>query len=75
MVKDDVLCAVRAAREAYAQSHNFDVRAMVADLRARDAAGDWPVVRRPARRPSAGVLPPVGTHQTLEPAAAVPNGR
>ncbi len=52
MTEDDVLREVRAAREAYAQSHNFDVRAMVADLRARDAAGDWPVVRRTPGAPS-----------------------
>ncbi len=51
MTEDDVLREVRAAREAYARLHNFDVRAMVADLRARDAAGDWPVVRRAPRRP------------------------
>lgn len=50
MTKDDVLLEVRAAREAYAQKHNFDVRAMVADLQARDAVGDWPVVRRAPRR-------------------------
>jgi hypothetical protein len=56
MTEDDVLREVRAAREAYAQAHNFDVRAMVADLRARDDAGDWPVVRRPPRRP--GAVPP-----------------
>ena len=47
MVEDDVLREVRAVREAYARSLGYDVRAMVADLRARDAAGDWPVVRRP----------------------------
>lgn len=52
MTEDDVLREVRAAREAYARLHHFDVRAMVADLRARDAAGDWPVVRRAPRRPS-----------------------
>ncbi|HZU34459.1 MAG TPA: hypothetical protein VFA18_01050 [Gemmataceae bacterium] len=57
MTEDDVLREVRAAREAYARSHQFDVRAMVADLRARDAAGDWPVVRRPPRRPDAGARP------------------
>ena len=51
MTEDDVLCEVRAAREAYARLHHFDVRAMVADLRARDEAGDWPVVRRAPRRP------------------------
>jgi hypothetical protein len=57
MTEDDVLREVRAAREAYARLHNFDVRAMVADLRARDLAGDWPVVRRVPRRPVA-VEPP-----------------
>jgi hypothetical protein len=52
MVADDVLRQVRAAREAYARSHGYDVRAMVADLQAQDAAGDWPVVRHPPRRPA-----------------------
>lgn len=60
MTKDDVLLEVRAAREAYARLHNFDVRAMVADLQARDAAGDWPVVRRAPRR----------TQQVPQPAGA-----
>jgi hypothetical protein len=53
MTEDDVLRQVRAAREAYARSHNFDIRAMVADLRARDQAGDRPVVRRAPRRAAA----------------------
>ncbi len=51
MIEDDVLREVRAAREAYAQLYHYDVRAMVADLQARDLAGDWPVVRHPPRRP------------------------
>jgi hypothetical protein len=43
MNEDSVLQEVRAAREAYARSHGFDVRAMVADLRAQDARkGDDP---------------------------------
>jgi hypothetical protein len=50
MVEDDVLREVRAAREAYARLHDFDVRKMAADLRDRDLAGDWPVVRHPPRR-------------------------
>jgi len=37
-------------READARLHAFNVRAMLADLRARDLAGDWPVVRRAPRR-------------------------
>ena len=59
MIEDDVLRQVRQAQEAYARSHGYDVQAMVADLRARDTAGDWPVVQRPPRRPSA-VLAPAG---------------
>ena len=46
---DDVLQEVRAAREAFAKLHGYDVRAMVAALRQLNAEGDWPVVRLPAR--------------------------
>ena len=49
MIEDDVVREVRAVREAYARSHNYDVQAMVEDLRASDAVGDWPVVRHPPR--------------------------
>ncbi len=70
MTEDDVLREVRAAREAYAREHNFDVRAMVADLRARDAAGDWPVVRRAPRRPPAGAV----SAQTMPSEAAQQTG-
>ncbi len=66
MVEDDVLREVRAVREAYARSHNFDVRAMVADLRARDLGGDWPVVRHPPRRPNPVVAPAVAPNQPLQ---------
>jgi hypothetical protein len=51
MIEDDVIRGVRAAREEYARSHGFNIRAMVADLQARDLAGDWPVVSRLARHP------------------------
>jgi hypothetical protein len=67
MLEDDVLREVRAAREAYARSFGFDVQAMVADLRARDAAGDWPVVRRAPRRPKPIVAPAVAPGETPEP--------
>jgi hypothetical protein len=50
MIEDDVIRGVRAAREEFGRRHNFNIRAMVADLQAQDAAGDWPVVSRPARR-------------------------
>jgi hypothetical protein len=52
MTEDTVLQEVRAAREAYARSHGYDVWAMVADLRERDNRGDWPVVRLAPRRPT-----------------------
>jgi hypothetical protein len=67
MVEDDVLREVRAAREAYARSHGYDVRAMVADLRARDAAGDWPVVRRSPRRPRPTGEPEAPPNKPLQP--------
>lgn len=67
MIEDDVLREVRAAREAYARSHGYDVQAMVADLRARDATGDWPVVRRAPRRPKAAVAPAVAPEETTQP--------
>ena len=68
MSEDDVLRGVRAAREAYAQAHGFDVRAMVADLRERDAHGDWPVVRLAPRRPAESVR--VGSPRPAEPGRA-----
>lgn len=52
MIEDDVLREVRAAREAYAALHHFDVRAMIADLQARASVEGWRVVRRPPRRPN-----------------------
>ncbi len=55
MSEDSVLQEVRASRDAYARSHGYDVRAMVADLKARDDLGDWPVARLAPRRP---VQPP-----------------
>jgi hypothetical protein len=70
MVEDDVLREVRAARDAYARSHNYDVRAMVADLRSRDLAGDWLVVRRPPRHPRAVAVAPAAPEPTPQPTAA-----
>jgi hypothetical protein len=51
MIEDDIIREVRSAREEYARSHGFSIRAMIADLAARDAAGDWPVVSLAAQRP------------------------
>ncbi len=66
MIEDDVIRGVRAAREEYARRHGFDIRAMVADLQAQDAAGDWPVISRPARRPYCAESP----SQALQPSGA-----
>jgi hypothetical protein len=56
MCDDSVLQEVRAARDAFARSHEYDVPAMVADLRDQDDRGDRPVVRLAPRRPAvAGV--------------------
>ena len=57
MIEDDVIRGVRAAREEYARLHGLNIRAMVADLQDRDAAGDWPVVCRPARRLATAAAP------------------
>ena len=61
MIEDDVINEVRSAREAFTRSHGYNVRAMVADLRAQDDRGDWPVVRL-TRRPS-----------SIEPVPLAPN--
>ena len=50
MYEDDILLEVRRAREEYAASHGYDIRAMVADLRRMDEAGDWPVVSLTPKR-------------------------
>ena len=66
MIEDDVIRGVRTAREAYAALHGFNIRAMVADLQAQDAIGDWLVVSRPARRPQSTQTP----NQSLQPTGA-----
>jgi hypothetical protein len=65
MSDDSVLQEVRSAREAFARSHGYEIRAMVADLRARDDLGDWPVVRLAPRRPAVADA----TRSELEPAS------
>jgi hypothetical protein len=57
MSEDTVLQEVRSAREAFAELHGFNVRAMGAALRALDDVGDWPVVRLAPRRPAVDVAP------------------
>jgi len=49
MIEDEILREIRATRDAFAAEHNYDVRAMVAALRAEDAALGRVVVSFPAR--------------------------
>jgi len=70
MTEDSVMQEVRAARDAYARSLGYDLRAMVADLRERDDRGDWPVVRLDARRPS--VAKPASSEPNVAPERTSP---
>ncbi|MBX9682099.1 MAG: hypothetical protein K2X38_25355 [Gemmataceae bacterium] len=79
MIDDDVIREVRAARDAFGQKHGFNIRAMVADLQAQDAAGDWPVVSLPPRRPSLSRAPnktpqPTGAAIPVAPGSMSPHG-
>ncbi len=51
MIEDSVVQEVRAVRDAFARSFGYDIRAMVAHLRALDASGDRPVIRLSPRPP------------------------
>lgn len=51
MIEDDLMQEVRAAREAYCQQFGYDLAAIMRDLRARERAGNRPVVRLAPRRP------------------------
>ena len=44
MIEDDVILGVRAVREAFAASHDYNVRAMVMALRKMDEEAGVPVV-------------------------------
>ena len=70
MNEDSVLQEARAAREAYARSHGYDVWAMVADLRERDDCGDWPVVRLVPRRSAIPSVSQSGPNLAMNPGGA-----
>ncbi|HYV37956.1 MAG TPA: hypothetical protein VE988_19885 [Gemmataceae bacterium] len=64
MIEDEVVREVRAAREAFAASHGFDIRKMVAALHDLGVASGRELVRfapRPAQ---------AGPNQSLQPSAA-----
>ena len=54
----DILTELRAWRDEFARSHDYDLQAMAASLRALDGAAGARVVRGEPRRPAA--VPPKG---------------
>ncbi len=62
MIEDEVVREVRAAREAFAASHGYDVRAMVAALHELGVASGRELVRFPPRPVVSGPNP--GPRQT-----------
>jgi hypothetical protein len=64
MIEDDVVREVRAAREAFAASHGYDIRAMVAALHELAVASGREVVRFAPRRPVAQGEPDRAPQQT-----------
>ena len=68
MIEDSVLQEVRKAREDFARSFGFDIRAMAAYLRELDERGDWPVVRLAPRRPTVPGASQSGPNSTHQPA-------
>jgi hypothetical protein len=57
VIEDEIVREVRAAPEAFAASHGYDIGAMVAALRALDGADDRPVARLEPRRPASAAQP------------------
>ena len=49
MTEDEVVREVRAARDAFAASHGYDIQAMVVALQVFGAASDREIVRLPPR--------------------------
>lgn len=58
MTEDEVVREVRAAREAFAAAHGYDIRAMVAALHERGVASGRELVRL-APRPAVAAVPGV----------------
>ena len=50
-IEDEVVRAVRAARDEYCRLFGYDLGAIVRDLREQERAGGRRVVRLPPRRP------------------------
>jgi hypothetical protein len=67
VIEDDVVKEGRAAREAFAAAHGYDIRAMAAALRELTIANGWKVVRLP---PRPVVTPPAPVTSAPDTAAA-----
>lgn len=65
MTEDEVVREVRAAREAFAAAHGYDIRAMVAALHERGVASGRELVRL-APRPAAPAMPAAAQGQALQ---------
>ena len=50
MTSDTVLAEIHRTREEHARRYNYDVRAMLDDLRRRQAVSGRKIVRRPPKR-------------------------
>ncbi len=71
MTEDEVVREVRAAREAFAASHGYNIRAMVAALREVGATSGREVVRF-APRPAVAARQVAGPNQAPQQTAAAP---
>ncbi len=55
MIEDEVMRQVRAAKEAFAASHGYDLRRMIEALRKMDEESGVPTVRLEPRKPEVQV--------------------
>lgn len=74
MIEDEVVREVRAAREAFAATHGYNIRAMVAALHELGLASGREVVRLPPRPAITGpnqALQPTGAAAPVSESSAV----
>lgn len=69
MTEDEVVREVRAAREAFAASYGYDIRAMVAALHELGVASGRKVVRFAPRPPITGPPQPLQQTEATAPAS------
>jgi len=72
MSNSDLLAELRAWRDEFARSHGYDLRAMAAALRERDAAAGARVVRGEPRPPRAVLPRPSSSPQAPATVSSVP---